>query len=220
MKKVNKTRVVMWIFALAPLVISAIMWNRLPDEIPINWGLDGEVSYGRKINLLYISGLAPVLAIMFMLLPKIDPRRKNYKKFRGFYDAFALFMMVFLLALVCLIISESLNPGRINVVTAIVAAIGLLFVFLGNIMPKFKSNFFAGIRTPWTILNSTVWNKTHRLAGYLFFFGGICIIALAFVLSDTILFVAFFVIIGIQCIIPAAMSYVWYKKLPESEKGN
>lgn len=212
MKKVSKTRIVMWIFAIAPLILVAVMYDRLPDQIPTNWGFNGEVSYGGKTTLWWLSGISPVLAVMFMLLPNIDPRKKNYDKFRGYYDGFALFMMIFMLGLVALIISESLNPGMFSVKFVIVAACGLLFVFIGNMMPKVKSNFFVGVKTPWALSNTEVWNKTHRLAGYLFFFGGLLTIVIAFFLQEYALFIALIVIAVVIVIVPAVMSYVWFRK--------
>ena len=218
MKKVSKTRIAMWIFAVAPLILVVFMYNRLPDQIPTNWGFSGEVSYGSKTTLWWLSGASPILAVMFMFLPKIDPRKKNYDKFRGLYDGFALFMMMFMLGLVALIISESLNPGRFSVEFVITAACGLLFVFLGNMLPKVKSNFFVGIKTPWALSNTEVWNKTHRLAGYLFFFGGLLTIAISFFLREYALFIALMVIIAVMVIIPTVMSYVWFRQLG-SERG-
>jgi len=163
--------------------------------------------------LWWLSGIAPALALLFMLLPKIDPRKKNYEKFRGLYDGFALFMMMFMLGLVALVISESLNPGKFSVEFVIVAACGLLFVFIGNMMPKVKSNFFIGIKTPWALSNTEVWNKTHRLAGYLFFFGGLLTFLIAFFLREYALFITLMVIVAVMAIVPAVMSYVWFEKL-------
>ena len=162
--------------------------------------------------------MSPVLALLFMSLPKIDPRKKNYNKFRGLYDGFALFMMIFMLGLVSLIVSESLRPGRLSVEFVIIVACGLLFVILGNMLPKVKSNFFIGIKTPWTLSDTEVWNKTHRLAGYLFFFGGLLTIAIAFFLREYALFITFMVITAVIAIIPIVMSYVWFKQL-DKERG-
>lgn len=214
MKKVNKTRIFMWILAIAPLVLVAMMYSRLPDEIPINWNLsNGEVAYGSKTTLWGLAGISPILAAMFMLLPTIDPRRQNYSKFRGFYDVFALVMMVFMLGLIGLTISEALNPGRISVSTSVTAAVGLLFVFIGNMMPKVKSNFFVGVKTPWALSNTEVWNQTHRLAGYLFFFGGILTIIAAFFLKDIPLLIVLLVVTAVAAIVPIIMSYIWYRKI-------
>jgi len=202
----------MWIFAIAPLILVAFMYNRLPDQIPTNWSFNGEISYGSKTTLWWLSGVAPALALLLMLLPRIDPRKKNYEKFRGLYDGFALFMMIFMLGLVALVISESLNPGKFSVEFVIVTACGLLFVFIGNMMPKVKSNFFVGVKTPWALSNSEVWNKTHRLAGYLFFFGGLLTFVISFFLREYALFITLMVIVTVMVIVPTVMSYVWFKK--------
>jgi len=213
MKKVNKTRIIMCIFAIAPLLLTAFMYNRLPDQVPINWGLDGVVSYRSKSSLWSLSGLSPFLAAALMIVPNIDPRKKNYEKFRGLYDGFALFMMIFMLGLVSIVISESLNPGRLSVEFLVIAACGLVFVFIGNMMPKVKSNFFVGIKTPWSLSNTEVWNKTHRLVGYLFFFGGLLIILIAFFLREYALFITLAVIVAVMTILPVIMSYVWFVRL-------
>ena len=219
MKKVNKIRVLIWVLALSPLVIIAILYSSLPELIPMHWGAGGNVRYDPKVNIWWLAGMSPALAALFMLLPKIDPRRQNYEKFRGFYDGFCLFFMIFLHGIVGIILSESFFPGRLRIDFVVVAACGVLFVFLGNMLPKVKSNFFMGIRTPWTLSNSVVWNKTHRLAGFLWFFGGFLIIALSFFARDTALFVIFLIIIAIITLIPVVMSYIWYQKLPKTD-GN
>jgi hypothetical protein len=42
-----------------------------------------------------------------------------------------------------------------------------LMIALGNIMPKLPRNGLVGIRTPWTLDDPAVWERTHRLGGYL-----------------------------------------------------
>ena len=58
---------------------------------------------------------------------------------------------------------------------------GLLMIFVGNMMPKIKQNFYFGIKTPWTLADEENWFKTHRLAGKTSVFGGIVIALGAFV---------------------------------------
>ena len=212
--KVSRVRVLIWVLAISPLVITAILYGSLPERIPMQWGLGGTVRYDPKVHIWWVAGMSPALAALFMLLPKIDPRKQNYEKFRGFYDAFCLFIMIFLHGMVGIILSESFFPGRLQVDFVIMAACGVLFVFLGNMLPKVKSNFFMGIRTPWTLSNSEIWNKTHRLAGFLWFFGGLLILALNFFVRDTALFVVFMVIVAVMALVPVVMSYIWYQKLP------
>ena len=216
MKKLSKTRVLTWILALAPLAIVAALFSRLPDMIPMHWGLRG-VRYDPKANIWWLAGMSPVLAGLLLVLPKVDPRKQNYEKFRGFYDALCLCIMILMLGVLGLVLSESFNPGRLRVEFVAVALLGLLFVFLGNMMPKIKSTFFVGIRTPWTLSNNEVWNKTHRLGGFLWFFGGLLIFVLGFFLNGVALFAALSAIIAAMVLVPVVMSYVWYRKLPESQ---
>ena len=217
MKKVSKTKVLIWILALIPLALVAILFNRLPDMIPMNWGLEGEIWYGHRMHIWWLAALSPFIAGLLMILPRIDPRKKNYEKFRSFYDTFCLLQTLVILVVVGLILSESLNPGRLRVELVAFAICGVLFVFVGNMLPKVKSTFFVGIRTPWTLSNNDVWNKTHRLGGFMFFFGGLLIIALSFFPIGIAMLVILFAIIATIVLVPVVMSYVWYRKLPESD---
>ena len=217
MKRNNMLRVLIWVLALTGPILVAILYRRLPDMIPMNWGLGGTVRYDPKINIWWIAGMSPAIAALFMIIPKIDPRKKNYEKFRGFYDGFCLFMMIFMLGIVGIILSESFYPGRLQIDFVVTAACGLLFVFLGNMMPKVKSNFFVGIRTPWTLSNTEVWNKTHRLGGFLWFFGGLLVLGMSFFLRDLMLFIALMAIVAVMTLIPVVMSYIWFQRLPAAD---
>ncbi len=68
-------------------------------------------------------------------------------------------MLLFLMLVNGIVLSESLYPGRISVGRVITSGVGILFVFLGNIMPKIKNNFFMGLRNPWTLSDPDVWNR-------------------------------------------------------------
>ena len=87
---------------------------------------------------------------------------------------------------------------------------GVMFVVIGNYLPKTKQNYTMGIKLPWTLNSEENWNKTHRLGGYVWVIGGICIILTSglneysYPLSMTILL--------LLVIIPAVYSYLLYKK--------
>ena len=204
-----------WILSLLPLVLAAAVYRSLPAQIPTNWGIDGEVSYGSKNNIWIIAGMSPFLAGMFQVLPMIDPKRKNYSKFPEVYQSFQLFMQVFLLVTTSIIVVESFRPGTIRVSTVIPAMCGILFMTLGNMMPKFRQNFFCGFRTPWALSDETVWNKTHRLGGRLMFGAGILGFAGAFLPGDRAKMILLFVPVMAATIIPYIMSYVWFRRISE-----
>ena len=56
---------------------------------------------------------------------------------------------------------------------------GLLFVVIGNYLPKARRNYTIGIRLPWTLANEENWNRTHRIGGFLWVIGGILMIIMA-----------------------------------------
>ena len=74
-------------------------------------------------------------------------------------------------------------------------------------MPKCKQNYTMGIKLPWTLADEEVWNKTHRLAGFLWTMGGIIIVATAFLNS----IVLFFSVTALLVIIPTVYAFVIYK---------
>lgn len=84
---------------------------------------------------------------------------------------------------------------------------GALFVVIGNYMPKCKQSYTLGIKLPWTLDDEENWNKTHRLAGFLWVIGGVVIMASAFLGK----FWLFFVVLVPMVIIPTVYSYILYR---------
>lgn len=214
----NKKQVMIWILALLPVVMVAAVYSRLPQQIPTNWGFDGHISYGGKRTLWIMAGTAPFLAGLFHVLPDIDPKRRNYRKFQEVYVGFQLFMQIFLLIMIGIVIVESFWPGTVKVSMVVSAMCGILFMMLGNMMPKFRQNFFIGFRTPWALMNEQVWNKTHRLGGRMMFAAGLVGFAGAFFPSDRVKMILLLAPLMAAVIIPYIMSYVWFRKASGGEE--
>lgn len=209
----NRGQALVWLMSALPMVLAAVVYQKLPKQIPTNWGFGGQVSYSPKSTLWVLAGMAPFLAVLFQALPYIDPKKKNYLKFQNVYQSFQLFFQIFMLAMVGIVITESFRPGTIQVSTLVTAMCGILFMFIGNIMPKFRQNFFCGFRTPWTLSDETVWNKTHRLGGRLMFAAGLLGFGGAFLPQDKAKMAMLLVPITGAVIIPYFMSYVWFRDL-------
>ncbi|HTD42217.1 MAG TPA: SdpI family protein, partial [Mucilaginibacter sp.] len=90
--------------------------------------------------------------------------------------------------------------------------VGLLFAFIGNIMHSIKPNYFAGVRTPWTLEDDDTWRATHRLAGKLWFTGGIALTIAVLLLPVKAGMIVFMSMIAILVLIPVIYSYIYYKK--------
>ena len=113
------------------------------------------------------------MLLLFLVIPQIDPLKANIAQFREYFNAFIGLMVVFLVYMHILTILWNLGYDQFNMGTAMLPAMGLLFIFAGIMMGKAKRNFFIGIRTPWTLSNDRVWDKTHQLGSKLFILSGI-----------------------------------------------
>ncbi len=162
--------------------VAAYLYEMLPDPMPSHWNAAGEVdSYMEKTQGVF---LFPVIAVflfgLFLLIPKIDPLKKNIAKFRSYYDWFILLMVAFFVYLYFAILIWALGY-HFNMSIAIFPPIAVLFYFVGILCENSKRNWFIGIRTPWTLSSDVVWDKTNRLGGKLFKVLSIVFLLLIFV---------------------------------------
>lgn len=207
-----KLRIANYVLALCNLLLAAVFYSSLPHKIPMHWDIHGTVSYDSKSQIFLMCGMALLFAFLFDVLPHIDPRRQNYQKFSSYYDGFCILMQFFMLGMTGVILTESFRPGTLSVSMFVMLAVGILFLFLGNIMPKIKSNFYMGIKTPWTLSSDEVWRKTNRLGGKCFFVTGILMMISAFLPSQEFSFWIVMVSVLILCLVPSVMSYIWWKQ--------
>lgn len=208
----SKKKITIYFFAVLPIIMVALFYQKLPDLVPMQWGTEGVSRYDDKWQLFLIAGINILIGIFMPIIAKIDPRKNNYAKFSSVYENIILLIEVFLVAIMAITISESLHPEKIPVVRVVSGGIGLLFLFLGNMMPKVRSNFFTGIKTPWALSSETVWNKTQRLGGKLFFFGGLLmVVGAVFAPINMMPYMVVVLACGIA-LLPSVMSYVWYRE--------
>lgn len=211
--KQNGKKIAMVILAVLPLLMVLAVYGKLPEQVPLHWGIDGSVNrYGEKWKLFPLAGMNILFGILMPLMAKIDPKRRNYARFQRTYDWMMLWLMGFITVMLWLILAETMEPGRFNMSKWVCAMVAILFISLGNMMPKVKRNYFTGVKTPWALNSDTVWNKTQRLGGKVFVFGGILMLICALCFSPIVAMVmTITVAIGI-CLVPTVMSYIWYQR--------
>ena len=115
---------------------------------------------------------------------------------------------------ISLVIASQMYPYHlgydVNVEYVSKLFIGVVLIIIGNYLPKARQNYTIGIRTPWTLANEVNWNKTHRLAGYLWLVCGIVMILLTFAgMMKTSIMIAIVVII---IIVPFLYSFLLHVK--------
>jgi uncharacterized membrane protein len=172
---------VMFGMVLIAFAIGIYFYPQLPAQIASHWNAAGEVDgYMGKFWGIF---LAPVImlgmALLFALIPRIDPLKVNYQRFRSYYNGFFVLLAIFFLVIQLQVILWSkgvqISP---NVIFPI--ALGFLFFYIGILCEHAKRNWFIGIRTPWTLSNEKVWDKTHQLGGRLFKLAGVVAVIGAF----------------------------------------
>jgi uncharacterized membrane protein len=98
---------------------------------------------------------------------------------------------------------------EINMPMAATILIGLLYIIMGNVMPKLRFNYVAGIRTPWTLSDEKVWDKTHRFSGPVFILSGVALIACAFIVGTEYFAQALIVLSLVPALISIAASFIY-----------
>jgi uncharacterized membrane protein len=184
----NKTATVL-ILLLILACIGAGVWAYplLPEKVASHWDEQGNVNgYMSKFWGVFLVPLMLIgLAALFWAIPKIDPLRANIETFRREYNLLVLFVVVFLAFVFALTLLWNLGI-QFDLSSFIISSVGILFFFLGLLMPKMKRNWFIGIRTPWTLSSDTVWDKTHRQGGTIFKLLGILIFADGFIFPSAL----------------------------------
>ena len=155
------------VLIVATLAFSAAMYNTLPERMVIHWSASGEPNgyASRAFGAFFLPAIALGIWGLLSVVPKIDPRGRNIEQFRDSYEI----LVVAVIGLLCLLHVGVVGSARgwpIRIERLAPVGIGALFLILGVLLPRFRSNFFLGIRTPWTLSSETVWARTHRVGGY------------------------------------------------------
>ncbi len=203
----------MWAFALA-------VYPALPARIPMHWGFRGGVDrWGGKWPSAFVVPLAGVA--LWLLLPalrRLDPRRGHYERFEQTFwllvNALVAFMAVVEVALLGAALGWAVDMTRVALVL-----VGLVFVVLGNYLPRVRSNWWVGIRTPWTLESERVWRETHRLGGRTFVIGGLVTMVAALLPAVVRPWVALAGLV-VGGFVPVVYSYVvWRREQLEGRKN-
>ncbi|HKY98101.1 MAG TPA: DUF1648 domain-containing protein [Gemmatimonadaceae bacterium] len=154
---------------IAAVVISIVAYPDLPERMPTHWGANGEVN-GWSSRLWGAWMVPLIMAAMWLLLraiPHIDPRKANYEKFAGMYDAFIILILGFLLVMHGVVVAAA-TGSDVKMDKIVMPLVGVFIAAMGFLIPRAAPNWFIGIRTPWTLTSDESWVKTHKLGGPLF----------------------------------------------------
>lgn len=205
---------------VSPYIYLSYVYKSLPAMVPTHFGMDGKPNdYSSKGSLWWIEailgGMSILIFLLLRFLPLIDPK-KSAKYSSPVFNKMAV-AVVLLMAIINYLIINAAQKGGFSFVGAMPVLLGAFFAFMGNIMHSLKPNYFAGIRTPWTLESEETWRQTHQLGGKIWFIGGIIVALTGLILPANI---EPFVMTGcilIMAIIPIVYSYIFYKSLQKKQ---
>ncbi len=160
------------VLAMLNIVAHLVVMPSLPEQIPVHWGADGTVNGWGPRWAAPLMGILPlVLLALFYAVPHMDPKGEAYVKSGKFFQGFVIALTLFMGAMswLCELTVWGIVPARGVVNIVIPAAMGVLFIGVGNYLPRVKQNYTMGIKTPWALADPDNWRRTQR-------FGGRCLV--------------------------------------------
>ncbi len=206
-KKHLKTIVITSVLNLTPMIVGIILWDKLPESIPTHFGINNEPD-GFSSKPFAVFGLPLFMLAVHLICifaTKADPKKQNISD-----KVFTLILYIIpaISLLMCAMIYPTALGKKVNIGLITMLFIGLIFLIIGNYLPKCKQTYTIGIKLPWTLADSENWTKTHALAGKLWVICGLIIISTAFLETPFI----FFPVVLIMILVPTGYSYMLYKK--------
>ena len=207
------TTIIVLIMIAAATLAGLLLWNRLPDQMASHWNVNDQVDgYMPKFWGVFLLPLITLgMFLLFLVLPSIDPMKANIAQFREVFNLFIVFIVGFMIYLYSLTLAWSLGYSNFRMSSAMLPALGLLFILIGFMMRQARRNFFIGIRTPWTLSSDTVWNETHRVGAVLFMISGVLSFIGGFFGGTTALWWLFAPLLG-STLFLLVYSYILYQR--------
>lgn len=211
-------KVLLITFAVSPLIVSLITLFFLPEEIPAHYGANFTVDrYGSKYEIL-IFPIEILIMSLIVLLPGIFMKNETNKRLT-LNIGLALILVFNALEYYILFIQANnvtnINSGVFKIERILLLIFGVLFVFIGNLMPLSRRNSFVGLRTRWSMTNDTVWKKCQLFGGVSLIILGIILMVIAFVYPNIPLMIGLLIIVAITDTI---YTYVAANKYGNKEK--
>ena len=210
-KENKKLLILTSLVMLIPVAVGLLLWNRLPDPMPSHWDINGNVDgwSSKAFTVFGIPALLLALHWVCVIASCADPKHRNYHP--KMFTLVLWICPVIGLILTTFVYGAALGYDlKIGILMPLL--VGLMFIIVGNLLPKCRQTYTMGIKLPWTFASEENWSKTHRFGGKVWVIGGILTMATAFLGS-------FWFLMGVVVVMVAAptlYSYLYYRN---HEKG-
>lgn len=196
------------IVCMIPIVAGAIFYNQLPDQIATHWDFSGTPNgwSNKFVGVIVFPGILFIINLLFPFIIKMDPKNQNLsEKIMGLIQWIMPFVTIFASSIT--LMSAMGITVKVQLISFLF--IGLLFVIIGNYLPKISQSYTVGIKVPWTLHDEENWNKTHRFSGFLWVVCGLIMMITAF-LPSGFQVICFIVVLVATTLVPTIYSYILY----------
>lgn len=206
-KKNRKILLMNSIVILLPIVAGLLLWNQLPEQVPFHWNAAGEVDgwASRPVAVFVTPPILLVLHWVCVLATSADPKKQSHPEK-------VLHLVLWITPVISIFVHTLMymvalgKSVRVEMVMPVF--MGLIFIIIGNYLPKCKQNYTIGIKMPWTLNSEENWNKTHRFTGRVWVVSGIVMMLTGFFGG----FWIFFAVVLVMVLAPFIYSYILHRK--------
>lgn len=216
-KKYLPTLIITALLTVLPIAFGLFLWSRLPDPMPSHFNSAGEADgFTSKAFVVFALPAAMLLVhIVCAAVTLMDPKRKNI-------DGKPFLMVLWICPAMSILVNGMVYAyalgKKINITTCALIGCGILFIILGNYLPKCGQNYSIGIKTPWALNDEDNWRATHRFGGKVFVAVGVITVILAFIVtSSSVLFWVYFALMILASATPMVYSYIYYLRHGKKE---
>ena len=206
--KNNKFKIILGtVLCLVPILFGLSVWDELPGQMPIHFGINGEAD-GFASKPFAVIGIPVIVAgfnLIMHLASRLEKRRENYSKK---LESLTYFIVPAICNIIFPIVLFKAMGKDVKIEVIIPVFVCIMLIFIGNYLPKCKQNSTMGIKIPWTLSSEENWNRTHHMSGYLWMGAGIIGLIVSLLGASAVCLPIFAVII----IIPTVYSYMLHKK--------
>ena len=213
MLKKNKFAILLsCLVTLLPMLVGLLLWDRLPDLVPMHWNFAGEVDgWGSKGQLVFFLPLFLLaMHLICVFVPRLDPKFADSSEKS---HLLVIWICPFITLMICTLVYAAALGVALSMEVLLPLILGGIFLVVGNFLPKCKQNYSVGIKLPWTLHDEANWNATHRFGGWVWVAGGALIMATS-VLGSLALMLGLCLVMALA---PTVYSYLYYRKHKKPE---
>lgn len=192
---------------LLPMAVGLLQWNRLPEQIPIHWNVEGQVD-GWSGKAMAVFGMPAFMALMHLICTAVTGMDPKNKEQGGKTIHLVLWICPVVSVVVMTIVYCWAMGTQVKVELLLPVFMGLMFTMIGNYLPKCRQNYTIGIKVPWALNSEENWNATHRFAGKIMTVGGVLVMLTA--LTQNVLLMLG--ILLVMALVPVVYSYCYYRR--------